>query len=477
MIKDKGRIVMNTNMLINGIQVQGAADTFEVLNPANEQVIATVASASVEQVNQAIQAAAQAFKTWQFISDEEINTIFTKIVADIRHEQSEIARLITLEQGKPLALAQFEVEAGANWIEYILSLNIPVETIDDPSGKTIQVFNRPLGVIASITPWNWPFMIVIWHLFPALKAKNCIVNKPSEYTPLSTIKLIEIMNRHLPQGVCNIVLGQGGVGQALSEHPDVAKVTFTGSTRTGQSILSHSVASLKGVVLELGGNDIGIVLNDVDVNEIAPRIFGSAFLNMGQTCAALKRLYVHEDVYDQLTQKLAELADAQVVGDGLDENTTFGPIQNRMQYQKVKSLIDDAVAQGGEIITQQNQETEKGYYIRPTLVTNVNAGIALVDEEQFGPVLPIVKFSQVEDAIYAANHTSFGLGGSVWSKDLEQAQQIASRLETGTVWINSHSDLSPAAPFGGWKLSGLGYSFGLSGLLLFTEKQAIHITK
>ena len=467
---------MNTNMLINGTQVAGTAENFEVLNPANETVLATVASASVEQVNDAIQAAAHAFKTWQFVSDADLQNAFAHIVKDIRQEKDDIARLITLEQGKPFGLAQFEVDAGANWIEYVASLEIPVETIQDPSGKTIQVFNRPLGVVASITPWNWPFMIVIWHLFPALKAKNCIVNKPSEYTPLSTIKWVEIINRHLPKGVCSVVLGKGAVGQALSEHPEVAKVTFTGSTRTGQSILSHSVESLKGVVLELGGNDIGIVLGDVDVDAVAPRIFGSAFLNMGQTCAALKRLYVHESVYDQLTQKLAEIADAQVVGDGLDATTTFGPIQNRMQYNKVKSLIDDAVAQGGEIITQQGEFTASGYYVRPTLVTHVQAGVALVDEEQFGPVLPIVKFSHIDEAITAANSTCFGLGGSVWSKDIEQAQQIASQLETGTVWINSHADVSPAAPFGGWKLSGLGYSFGLSGLLLFTKKQAIHVT-
>ncbi len=192
---------MNTNMLINGTQVAGTAENFEVLNPANETVLATVASASVEQVNDAIQAAAHAFKTWQFVSDADLQNAFAHIVKDIRQEKDDIARLITLEQGKPFGLAQFEVDAGANWIEYVASLEIPVETIQDPSGKTIQVFNRPLGVVASITPWNWPFMIVIWHLFPALKAKNCIVNKPSEYTPLSTIKLVEIINRHLPKGV------------------------------------------------------------------------------------------------------------------------------------------------------------------------------------------------------------------------------------------------------------------------------------
>jgi acyl-CoA reductase-like NAD-dependent aldehyde dehydrogenase len=468
---------MNSNMLLNGETVVGQGEAFAVLNPATEQTIVEMNSATVEQVDQAVQAARAAFKTWQYVSDHSINESFAKIAQDIRAEKDQIAELITTEQGKPLALAQFEVEAGASWIEYIMSLEVPVETIPDPSGKTIKVYNRPLGVVASITPWNWPFMIAIWHFFPALKTKNTVVNKPSEFTPLSTIKLVEIINRHLPKGVCNIVLGKGDVGQALSEHPDVDKVTFTGSTRTGQSILKHSVNTLKSVVLELGGNDVGIVLDDVDVDVAAEKIFGSAFLNMGQTCAALKRLYVHENVYDALTQKLAQIANAQVVGNGLEQSTTFGPIQNRPQYNKVKALIEDAVAKGGRIITEHKPVSEQGYFIPPTLVTNVQEGIALVDEEQFGPVLPIIKFSDVDSVIERANNSEFGLGGSVWSKDLERAQDIASKLETGTVWINSHSDVSPAAEFGGWKMSGLGYSFGLSGLLLFTHKQAVHISQ
>lgn len=259
--------------------------------------------------------------------------------------------------------------------------------------------------------------------------------------------------------MCSVVLGTGKVGQVLSEHPDIAKVTFTGSTRTGQSILSHSVNTLKGVVLELGGNDVGIVLDDIDVDSTAEKIFGSAFLNAGQTCAALKRLYVHENIYEDLIHKLVEIAERQVVGNGQEENTTFGPVQNRMQFNKVKALIEDAIAQGGELLTQAPVLPENGYYIAPTLIANLREGVALVDEEQFGPVLPIIKFSEIDDVIQRANQSSFGLGGSVWSQNIEKAQEIANQLECGTVWINSHADLSPAAPFGGWKLSGLGYSF------------------
>lgn len=468
---------MNTNLVINGVMVQGQATFTSVINPATEEVIAQVASASVEQVNEAIQAAVEAFKTWKNVSDADLAEVFKNIATDIRADSAELAELITLEQGKPFGLAQFEVEGGASWIEYLSSLEIPVETIVDPSGKIIKVYNRPVGVVASITPWNWPFMIAIWHLIPALKTKNCVVNKPSEYTPLSTIRLVEIINRHVPKGVCSVVLGTGEAGGALSSHPDIAKVTFTGSTRTGQRILSNSIDSLKSVVLELGGNDVGLVLEDADLNIVAERIFGSAFLNAGQTCAALKRLYVHESVYDVLTEKLVNIANSQVVGAGLDPEVSFGPIQNKVQYEKVKGLITNAVANGGQIITATKNVPEKGYFIAPTLITNVDNGIALVDEEQFGPVLPIMKFKDINEVIAQTNQSEFGLGGSVWSTDIAKAEDIASQMETGTVWINSHSDLSPAAPFGGWKTSGLGFSFGLDGLLLFTHKQAIHITQ
>lgn len=466
---------MKTNMIFQGENIQGEATQFSIINPANEQIITQISSASLDQVGEAIASAVDAFQQWQHVDDEMINTLFLKIAEDIRLEADEIAQLITLEQGKPLALAQTEVAASLYWIEYLVGLTIPTETIEEHDGKIIQIFNRPLGVVASITPWNWPFMIAVWHIFPALKAKNCVVNKPSEYTPLSTIKLVEIMNRHLPAGVCNILLGKGEVGQALAEHPDIEKVVFTGSTATGKNILYSAADTLKSVVLELGGNDVGIVLEDVDIQQAADGIFASSFLNAGQTCASLKRLYVHENVYDLLIEQLVKLCHQQTLGDGLNSETTFGPVQNKNQYIKVKALIDDAVSQGGTIITSPISLPKQGYFIAPTLITNVHEGILLVDEEQFGPVLPILKFNNIDEVLNQTNKSYFGLAGSVWSKDIVKAQEIAARMQTGTVWINSHSDLSPAAVFGGWKHSGQGYSFGLDGLLLFTQKQAIHL--
>ncbi|APJ19417.1 aldehyde dehydrogenase family protein [Acinetobacter baumannii] len=468
---------MNTSMYINGQTVLGTGKTIDVINPATLDVIATVSSTTPEQLDDCIAKAKQAFATWKNVDDQKIVQAFHAIAEDILSQKNELAILITQEQGKPVFLAQLEVELTAQWINYIVSLTIPVEHYQETNGKKITVYNRPLGVIASITPWNWPFMIAAWHLFPALKTKNCVINKPSEFTPLSTIKLVEIINKHLPAGVCSLVLGDGQIGSALTAHPVVEKVTFTGSTSTGQRILQNSINTLKSVVLELGGNDVGIVLDDVDVETTCQKLFMSAFLNAGQTCACLKRLYVHDNIYDQVVQKLTEIINAQVLGDGLAASTTFGPVQNKMQFDKVQRLIEDAIEQGATVIRAHQSLPEKGYFIAPTLVVDVNEETAIVEQEQFGPVLPILRFSDIDKVVESTNQSEFGLGGSVWTKDLQKAQEIAEKMETGTVWINSHADLSPEAAFGGWKLSGLGYSFGMGGLLQYTHKQSVHITE
>lgn len=467
---------MNTDLLVDGKAITGTGEIINVINPANQQVIAAVSSASIEQLEQTVHAAKHAFISWQHTDEQSISHAFLQIADAVSQQKDEISKLITQEQGKPLFLAQVEVDLTIGWIRYVAGLEIPVEHCEE-NGKHINVYNRPLGVVASVTPWNWPFMIAAWHIFPALKTKNTLVNKPSEFTPLSTIKLVEIINQHLPKGVCSLVLGNGSIGGALTAHPDVKKVTFTGSTQTGQRILQGAIADLKSVVLELGGNDVGIVLADANLDEAVPKIFQSAFLNAGQTCACLKRLYVHESVYDEVVERLVSLINAQIVGDGLDPATTFGPLQNKIQYEKVLALIDDAVSMGANIIRPAQAIPENGYFIAPTLVTDLDEQSALVQTEQFGPVLPILKFSHVEDVVKATNQSEYGLGGSIWTRNIEQAQKLALTMETGTVWINSHSDLSPQVAFGGWKLSGLGYSFGLGGLLQYTHKQAIHISQ
>ncbi|MGY0203782.1 aldehyde dehydrogenase family protein [Acinetobacter soli] len=467
-------ITMNTAMYYAGKAIEGQGPTFEVINPVTESVIVKCKAATTAQVNDAVLAAKKAFEQWQYTSDEQIRLSLDRIAQDIKAERSVLAELITLEQGKPLFLAEMEVDMALYWLEVTNQFEVPVLQHTDPMGKQMSIFHRPLGVIASITPWNWPFMIAIWHLIPALKTKNCVINKPSEFTPLSTIKLIEIIQRHVPAGVCNLVLGAGEVGAALSQHPEIEKVVFTGSTAVGKKILSAATDQLKHVVLELGGNDAAIVLQDVDVAETAQKIFMSAFLNAGQTCACIKRLYVHESIFDQMVAALAQIADAQVLGNGRNTDTTLGPVQNRNQYLKVKNMIEDAVAQGAKIANQNLARVpEAGYFIAPLILTDVDEHSEIFAKEQFGPVLPVVSFRNIDEVIAQSNQSSYALGGSVWTQDMTQAHQIAAKMQTGTVWINSHADVSPFAEFGGWKQSGLGYAFGLDGLLMFTKKQAI----
>lgn len=468
---------MNTTMYINGQSVTGNGRLIDVINPATLEIIASVASTSPEQLDECTVSAKKAFNIWKNIDDTMIINAFKQITEDLTQSKEEIASLITQEQGKPLFLSRIEVELTIQWINYIASLEIPEEHYINEKGKNITVYNRPIGIVASITPWNWPFMIAAWHIFPALRAKNCVINKPSEYTPLSTIKFFEIINKYLPPGVCNLVLGDGEIGNQLTSHPLVEKVTFTGSTFTGQKVLENSVNSLKSVVLELGGNDVGIVLDDVDVDEVCHKLFMSAFINAGQTCACLKRLYVHESIYIQVIENFTKIINSQKIGDGLDSTTTFGPVQNKKQFDKVKALINDSIELGAKVVTSSQVLPEKGYFISPTLIYNINENSAIVQQEQFGPVIPILPFSDLDSVIESSNKSDFGLGASIWTNDIIKAKKVSSQFETGTVWINSHADLSPEAAFGGWKLSGLGYSFGLGGLLQYTRKQSIHVTE
>lgn len=467
---------MNTQMYILGQVVEGLAAPLEVINPASAEIIASCRSASAAQVDDAIAFAQARFEHWQHTPDAVIREHLLAISAELLVHKAEIASLISLEQGKPIALAELEVELSVIWINTVADFEIPIEEYQEANGKKILVYNRPVGVVASITPWNWPFMIATWHLFPALKAKNCVIHKPSEYTPLSSILLVEIINRHLPAGVCNLVLGAAEVGSMLSSHTGIAKLSFTGSIRTGKSILQHSAYDLKSVLLELGGNDLGIVLADVDVDEVAEKIFAAAFLNSGQTCACLKRLYVQKNIYQALLHKLSNIMHQQVLGSGLDPESTLGPLQNQAQFDKVKALIDGARERGATLIQSIQVLPTRGYFIAPTLVTDITEDDPLVTEEQFGPVLPILPFDDLDQVIAQNNQLDYGLGASVWSKDLDTAHEIAMRLQSGTVWINSHCDLSPRVAFGGWKHSGLGFSFGVEGLLHYTHKQAIHVS-
>lgn len=469
--------MLKFNQCINGKFFNGDGVAVGVLNPASEEVIVEINESSLLQVGEAVAAAKKAFSDWKKTTFEERNGYLEGIATIIDKNKSELAQIITSEQGKPLFLASLEVDAAIGWVKHALSLSLESKVIEDSADRTIEVHYEPLGVVASITPWNWPLMIAIWHIIPAIKAGNTVVIKPSNFTPLSTLLLIELMNHVLPAGVINSVVGDTEVGVALSSHQDINKIVFTGSTPTGQAIMKSAATNLKNLTLELGGNDPAFVLDDVDVDKVAPKIFQTAFLNMGQTCAAIKRLYVHEAIYDELCEKLVAIAQQANIGDGSEADVNFGPIQNAKQLAIVESLVRDAVEHNGTVLHGGKRLNRAGFFYAPTLVSNVSSGVRLVDEEQFGPVLPIIKFSDVELAIQEANKNSNGLGSSIWTNNEALATKLSAQIEAGTTWINNHAEVLPHSPFGGCKMSGLGVEFGDEGFKAYTRMHVINKAK
>lgn len=473
----EGKVHMyDYRMLIDGAWVTGENGHFDVINPATGAPFAQCPAGSLGQLDQAVQAARRAFGQWRQSTHEERRECLRRIADDIEREAGELARLIVLEQGKPLELAISEVMGGVAWTRYSAEQEIPVELVEETPAQRVELHRKPLGVVASITPWNWPFMIAVWHIMPALRAGNSVVSKPSSLTPLSTLRLVGIIARHVPRGVINIVTGERGFGSAIARHPDIDKIVFTGSTATGQSVMREAAGNLKRLTLELGGNDAAIVLPGTPVEPIAADIFQAAFLNMGQTCAALKRLYVHESQYQAFAEALVAIAGRQVVGDGLEPGVTFGPVQNLEQLELVAGLVEDARAQGARVLCGGERLERPGFFFAPTIVADVTDGQRLVDEEQFGPVLPLIAYTDVEDVLRRANASDVGLGGSVWG-EAAQAQALASRLESGVAWVNCHAQIQPNTPFGGCKLSGFGVEFGLEGLLEYTAQQLLYVRK
>jgi acyl-CoA reductase-like NAD-dependent aldehyde dehydrogenase len=334
---------------------------------------------------------------------------------------------------------------------------------------------KPVGVVASITPWNWPMMIAVWHMMPALRVGCTVVIKPSPFTPLSTLRLVELMNQVLPAGVVNVVTGGADVGTHLVNHPDVNKVVFTGSIATGKKIMEGAAQTLKRLTLELGGNDAGIILPGTKIEPLLEKLFWGCFINAGQTCAALKRLYVHEGQYDEVVQKFSAYVANIPVGNGLDPNNLIGPVSNKMQFDKVSAFVEDARNRGAKIVIGGTPQKKAGYFYPLTVIANAADDMLVVKEEQFGPVIPLVKYKTVEEAIERANSLDVGLGGSVWGNDPAEAAGYASRLECGTAWVNQHGTLHPMAPFGGVKSSGIGVEFNVDGLKEYTTVQVVNV--
>jgi acyl-CoA reductase-like NAD-dependent aldehyde dehydrogenase len=465
------------SMTIDGKAVRADA-TFDVTNPATGRLLATAPDCSAVQVDTAMQAAIGAFGEWR--RDEELRRDALRKAAQVLLDaQSDLAHVLSAEQGKPLGStslgdANFEVFGCSVWMQYYADFTIPREVIQDDETALVEVLRKPLGVVAAITPWNFPLLLACFKIAPALLAGNTMVLKPSPYTPLATLRMGELLSTVLPPGVLNVISGGDHVGAGMTEHPAVRKISFTGSVATGVRVAQAAAPDLKRVTLELGGNDPAIVLDDADPAAVAEGIFWGAFTNCGQVCSAVKRVYVPKHLYAQVVDALAAQARAAKVGVGTEEGTQIGPINNRPQFDRVARLVQDALGRGARAVAGGAPRGGDGFFFAPTILVDADDGMAIVDEEQFGPALPVISYTDLEDALRRANATHFGLSGSVWGADPDRAARVAAKLECGTAWVNTHLAVGPHQPFGGFKWSGIGRENGIWGLDSFTDVQVLH---
>ena len=466
----------NYTLTIGGRGVAGAGQ-FPVLNPANEQVVAHAPDCSRTQLDEAVAAARAAFPAWSATPIAKRREALLAIAGTLAANVEPLKRLLTAEQGKPHADAMGDVLGGAYWCQAMSGLEIPVTVVEDSAERKGETRHVPIGVVGAIAPWNFPIILAMFKVAPALLAGNTMVLKPSPFTPLTTLKIGELLRGVLPDGVLNIVSGGDDLGPWMTSHPGIDKISFTGSTATGRKVMASASSSLKRVTLELGGNDAAIVLPDVDVAQVAEQLFWAAFRNTGQICIATKRMYVHKDIYEPLKAALVAYARTVKVGDGAEQGSQIGPINNKMQYQRVLELIADAKDKGYKFVLGGEASPGPGYFVPISIIDNPPEDSRIVQEEQFGPVLPLMKYDSIDEVIAKANATDYGLGASIWSADEDRALELSTRMAAGTVWINEAGHLSPLGAFGGMKQSGLGVEGALEGLLEYTNTQTVYLKK
>ncbi|PSL50344.1 aldehyde dehydrogenase (NAD+) [Chitinophaga niastensis] len=461
-------------MTINGKSVT-TTSKITVINPANEEIVGYAPDCSRELLDSAVGAAHSAFPSWSVVPFTARQNLLHQMASALEANVGPLSRLLTAEQGKTLSDAAMEIGGAAYWLRETAKMTLPETVNNDSSAHRSVTRHVPLGVVGAIAPWNYPIGLAAFKLASALLAGNTVVLKPSPFTPLTTLKLGELMQTVLPEGVLNVISGSDELGPWMTSHPGFAKISFTGSTATGRKVMAGAAATLKHLTLELGGNDAAIVLPDVDIQTVAKCIFWASFGNSGQICLASKRIYIHKDIYGPMKQEIVNYAKTIKMGNGTDPDVQLGPIQNRPQYERVLDLIRDAQDNGYKFLMGGMPTAQKGYFIPLTIIDNPPEHSRIVQEEQFGPVLPLIEFDNIEDAIARANATDYGLGATVWSADAAAALAVGQRLQAGTVWINEALGLSPFITFAGHKQSGLGTESGREGLLAYTVPQTIAV--
>jgi len=475
-VANAGPHIPDIHNLSGGRHVRASA-AYSIFNPATLEVVGRAPLSTTSDLDDAVVSATTALRgDWSM--DEGLRREALAACADILDQHiDELSRLLSLEQGKPVVSAAGEIRIAIRICRYYSGRIARSETIRKTDADRVTVLRAPVGVVGLIIPWNFPITILFMKLGPALWSGNTIVITPAPTTPLTTLRLADLLSAALPTGVLNTVTGEGDIGEALVAHAGIAKISFTGSTATGRRVMHSAASTLKRLTLELGGNDAAIVLEDANPDVVAPRLFASAFTNAGQLCAAVKRLYVHRRIYPQVVENLQQLARETKVGIGTVAATQMGPVNNRMQFDRIRGLMDEARAAGANVFDDGEVLPDlPGYFLRPAIVTGLREDARLVVEEQFGPVLPVLPFTDTEDAIAQANASEFGLGGSVWSDDPQHAIDVAARLEAGSLYVNSHAvPPDPEIPFGGTKSSGFGYELGDWGIDEFSIRRVMRV--
>ena len=474
-------------MLINGKWVDAASGkTFPTYNPATGEVLAHVAEGDREDIDRAVKAARAAFETgpWSKMTPSERGRAIWKLADLLEENLEEFAALETLDNGKPLKVARgadvplavdlFRYMAG--WATKIEGNTIPISVPYTPGAKYLAyTLREPVGVVGQIIPWNFPLLMAAWKLGPALAAGCTVVLKPAEQTPLSCLRLGELMQEAgIPDGVVNIVPGYGETaGAALAAHPDVDKIAFTGSTEVGKLVLQAAAGNLKKVSLELGGKSPNVVFGDVDIEAAIAGSASAIFFNHGQCCCAGSRLYVEENIFDKVVEGVADRARKINVGSGMEPSTDMGPLVSKEQLDRVCGYLDAGFSEGAKAVTGGSRHGDKGYFVKPTVLVNTDEKMKVVQEEIFGPVVTAIPFKDGEDLVRKANDTVYGLAAGIWTRDIQKAHRLASQMKAGTVWINCYNIFDAALPFGGYKQSGWGREMGHAALEMYTEVKAV----
>jgi len=472
-------------MFVDGAWVESeSGESFEVFNPATGNRIDTVPKGTREDVKRAADAAARCYRKWSETPAIERSRVLFRVSQLVRDHADGLAELLTSEQGKPLNESKGEVNSFANSCEYYAGLigrergaHTPLSTGE---GFFI-VTRRPIGVVGAILPWNFPVSLLGWKAAPGLAAGNTFVVKPASTTPLTDVKLVSILGKAgLPDGAVNVVTGPGGVvGEEILGNPKINKIAFTGETATGRRVMEVSARLIKRVTLELGGSDPMIVCDDADIDLAVEGAAWGRFRNCGQSCTSVKRLFLVDAIADAFVKKLVRKTKTIRVGDGADPQTHMGPVHTGAQRERVEEMVEDAKDRGAEVLTggkrPRGKELKRGYFYEPTLLSGVDYKAKMAREECFGPALPIFVVKDLEEAIERANDTIYGLGSSIWTKDIEKAYDAAEKIQAGTTWVNSPPIARAEVPFGGFKQSGFGRELGVEGLEHYYEPKSIQV--